>query len=715
MKIFNQKSIVAVCAAFCVLSLAGPIVAFAAGPAPVNLLSAGNFAILSNTGITDTGSHLSAITGNIGSSPITAAAMNDVFCSEITGTIYGVDAAYTGSGVTTCFAGDPGVPAVTPPDANKTLVDNAAGDMLTAYNDAAGRTLPTATELGSGNIGGMTLAPGLYKWSTDVSIPTNVTLSGGANDVWIFQIAGNLNVASAGTLAGGTHVVLAGGALASNVFWQVGGTTGATLGTYSTFNGSILSAKQVIIQTGAVLNGRALAQTQVTLDANTVSAAAPSTVATLNVITLVVNANGGTAVPSSFSINVKNAGVDVAGSPASGASVPGTTYTLSPGAYAVSEPSNTLYTQSFTGACDSNGNVTLSAGDDDTCTIVNTDIPAPVAPSVGSGGGGAIVPLIGILDVPTPLALATGPGPVTYNYTVWNVGGAAPLTGVTVTDDKCSPVKYLSGDTNGNGQLELNESWKYSCTTTIPNTTMDTAVATGHTGNQTAVATAIATVVVGKTSTTVPGLPNAGIAPAPLIDIVKIPSRLTPFPFGGGAVTYSYIVTNPGAVSMSNINVLDDTCGPVSGPSTGDINNNNLLDPGESWLYSCEANISVSTRNIATVTGHANGFTALGYAFATVLVSDPGLPNTGLPTAAPVKALVKNLSQGSSGSDVTTLQQFLISQNVGSAAQALTQVGATGYFGALTKAALAEFQSNAGIVPALGNFGPITRAYLGAH
>jgi hypothetical protein len=245
------------------LGFTGPLAALAAGPAPVNLLSAGNFAILSQTGITDTGSHSSVITGNIGSSPITAAAIG-VFCSEITGTIYGVDAAYVGSGDQTCFAGNP-------PLSNKTLADNAVGNMVTAYNNAAGMTDPTATELGAGNIGGMTLAPGLYKWSTDVSIPTNLTLSGGPNDVWVFQIAGNLNIAAAGSVPAGVKVILTGGAQATNVFWQVGGATGATLGTYSTFNGTILSAKQVIIQTGAVLNGRALAQTQVTLDANTVS------------------------------------------------------------------------------------------------------------------------------------------------------------------------------------------------------------------------------------------------------------------------------------------------------------------------------------------------------------------------------------------------------------------------------------------------------------
>lgn len=280
MKKFNNCSILTVLTLFFAVLLIGPVSVSAAGPTSLNLLSAGNFTILSKTGITNTGSHTTVITGNIGSSPITAAAMSNVFCSEITGTIYGVDAAYVGSGNQTCFAGNP-------PLANKTLVDTAVLDMGTVYAEAAGRTNPTATELGAGNIGGMTLAPGLYKWSTDVTIPTNVTLSGGANDIWIFQIAGNLTIASGGSISSGIKVVLQGGAQAANVFWQVGGVTGATLGTYSTFNGTILSAKQIIIQTGAVLNGRALAQTQVTLDANVISvqtAAAPVTPPTTPVV-----------------------------------------------------------------------------------------------------------------------------------------------------------------------------------------------------------------------------------------------------------------------------------------------------------------------------------------------------------------------------------------------------------------------------------------------
>src|SRR5450830_9605 len=229
--------------------------------APINLLSilTNNFVILTKTGITNTGSHTSAITGNIGASPVTAAAMSNVFCSEITGTIYGVDAAYVGSGAVTCFAGNP-------PAANKTLVDNAALDMGTAYNEAAGRTLPDFTELGAGNISGMTLTPGLYKWSSGLAVNADVTLSGGANDVWIFQIAQDL------TVANGIKINLAPGVQAKNIFWQVGGVTGVAIGTTAHIEGTILAQKAITLATGSVVNGgRLLAQTNVTLDATTVT------------------------------------------------------------------------------------------------------------------------------------------------------------------------------------------------------------------------------------------------------------------------------------------------------------------------------------------------------------------------------------------------------------------------------------------------------------
>jgi len=232
------------------------ITTLALGPQPVDLGTAGNFVILSKTGITDATPASTHITGNIGTSPITGAAIT-LACSEmVTGNIYTVDAAGP-----SCSVIDP------------TGLTTAISDMETAYTDAAGRTTPDFTNLYAGILDGQTLAPGLYKYTTGVIIGStpgaNVTLSGGANDVWIFQISGDL------TLANGSSIKLTGNALAKNVFWQVGGPTGAILGTTSTFEGNILSAKQVTIASGAVLKGRALAQTQVTLNGNTITVPAP--------------------------------------------------------------------------------------------------------------------------------------------------------------------------------------------------------------------------------------------------------------------------------------------------------------------------------------------------------------------------------------------------------------------------------------------------------
>jgi len=110
----------------------------------------------------------------------------------------------------------------------------------------------------------MTLAPGLYKWGTGVTIPTGVTLAGGGNDVWIFQISQNLNVGD------GAIMTLTGGARPENIVWQVAGQV--TLGTTSQSKGVMLCQTMIAMNTGSALNGRALAQTAVTLDATAVTA-----------------------------------------------------------------------------------------------------------------------------------------------------------------------------------------------------------------------------------------------------------------------------------------------------------------------------------------------------------------------------------------------------------------------------------------------------------
>ncbi len=407
MKIFNKKSLAFACVISSAISLGGPIVAFAAGPVTVNLLSAGNYTILAKSGISTTGT--TKIVGDIGVSPAAATFITGFGLSLTVANPYATAPQVTGKVYSPNYA------SPTP-----TNISTAVNDMQTAYTDAAGRTNPTATELGSGNIGGMTLAPGLYKWGTSVTIPSNLILAGGADDVWIFQIAQTLNVSSA------TKVLLSGDAQASNIFWVVGGQT--TIGTTASFVGNILDQTAIVLNTGASLDGRALAQTAVTLDSNSVTASVP---------TLILN--------------------------------------------------------------------------------------------------------------PTPVAVT--PAPV-------------------------------------------------------------------------------------FTTPTVVVSPQAPIVSAPAVSNV-IASNNGPIPFG-----------------------------LISAPA-------------------------------------ASSFVAVPAAAAT--------------TGLQIKSITKNLVQSGAGNDITVLQQFLIAQNKGSAARALGKVGATSHFGVLTRAALAEFQKNVGIVPALGNFGAITRAYISLH
>jgi hypothetical protein len=249
MKISNQVLAIMLGVIFS-FGLSGSLVAFAAGPAEVNLGAAGNFVILAKTGISNTGPSL--VVGDIGVSPAAATYITGFALTLPAASAFSTSALVTGK----VYA--PGYANPTP-----TNLTTAVLDMQTAYTNASGRTNPTATELGAGNIGGMTLAPGLYKWSTGVTIPTDVTLSGSANDVWIFQIAQNLNLSSA------KKIILAGGAKADNIFWVVAGQT--TIGTTAVFNGNILDQTTIVLNTGAKLNGRALAQTAVTLDSNSVS------------------------------------------------------------------------------------------------------------------------------------------------------------------------------------------------------------------------------------------------------------------------------------------------------------------------------------------------------------------------------------------------------------------------------------------------------------
>lgn len=225
------------------------VVVGSTGPAPVNLGSAANYVILAKSAISNVPT--SAITGDLGLSPAAASFITGFALNLPAGGAFSTSSQVTGS----VFASDYAVP--TPSN-----LTTAIGDMQTAYTNAAGRPTPDYTELASGAIGGLTLPPGLYKWSNTVTINSNVTLNGSATDVWIFQISGGITQASA------TSVILTGGALAKNVFWQSFGVV--SIGTTAHMEGQIMAQTSITLATGASANGRLLAQTAVTLAGNTV-------------------------------------------------------------------------------------------------------------------------------------------------------------------------------------------------------------------------------------------------------------------------------------------------------------------------------------------------------------------------------------------------------------------------------------------------------------
>jgi hypothetical protein len=212
------------------------------GPSPVTMGSAANYVILAQSAITDVPS--SVITGDLGLSPATGAGIG-VSCPEVTGMIYTVDAA--GPFCRTTNAG---------------RLTTAISDKGTAYTDAAGRA-PDYTELAAGLLGGLNLGPATYKWSSAVSIAGDLKLTGGPNDVWIFQIAQGLSISS------GIQIILAGGADAKNIYWQV--FSAADMGTTSVFKGTVISQTGISMKTGASIVGKLLAGTGVTLDHNVIT------------------------------------------------------------------------------------------------------------------------------------------------------------------------------------------------------------------------------------------------------------------------------------------------------------------------------------------------------------------------------------------------------------------------------------------------------------
>jgi hypothetical protein len=220
---------------------------------PVRLGTAGDFVILAKSGISTVPP--ATITGNLGVSPAAASYITGFALTANSTNVFSTSPQVTGKVYAANYA--------SPTPSNMTT---AVSDMELAFTDAAGRA-PDVVELGAGNVGGMTLTPGVYKWGTGLLIPTNLTLAGNANAVWIFQVAQDLTLSSAAS------ILLTGGALPKNVFWQVSGSV--KLDTTAHLEGVVLTHTAVTLRTGASIRGRLLAQTAVTLDGSTVVQPAP--------------------------------------------------------------------------------------------------------------------------------------------------------------------------------------------------------------------------------------------------------------------------------------------------------------------------------------------------------------------------------------------------------------------------------------------------------
>lgn len=567
MKNFFKKSILAVFAASLVFagSFTSPIIGVAA--TTPSLGTASSYAVLSSTFTRNVG--LTAITGDLGYTTLSGSGTSTV------------------SGATN-----------TPAPAQSGIDQGAALSALNAQ--ACDFTFGSATDL---SLLPQPLVPGVYCITGATSIGTGgITLRG--SGTYIFRVTGAL------TTVAGSVVTLANSASSCDVFWTPSQAT--TLAANTTFIGTVIDDAGITVGNTSTWSGRALAfGGTVTTDTDTISSAcvtaaaasSGSNVGTINVVKVVINDNGRTKTIADFSLFVN-------GSPVvSGAT---NTFPAPAAAYTVTETADPTYTRTFSGDCDINGQLNLTPGDNKFCIVTNNDIGAPVVPPVP--------PLIEVVKTASPLSLPSGPGPVTYTYTLRNIG-TVPVTNVTMVGDTCSPIVLASGDANNDAKLDLTETWIHTCSTTLSATHTNTVVATGWANGISAVDIASATVLVG-----VPTIP-------PLIHIVKKPSVFT-LPASGGAVTYTYTVTNPGTAALSNVYVTDDKCTGLPGRvlgHPGDLNQNNLLENNEVWIFTCQSVLKSTTTNVGTAQGTANGLTARDFALATVVVASsvPTLPRTG--------------------------------------------------------------------------------------
>lgn len=468
----------------------------------VDLGTADDFAVLADTAISDA-APIGVITGDVGLGPTSGGvSITGLTSGQVSGTIYAMDAAGPDGGA----GNDPA------------RINQAKDDLTAAYNDANGQ-LPT-TLVGDGDLGGgETLTPGVYSEDStpdSLAITGQLTLDGGGdpNAVFIFQSDSTLITAS------NSEIILINGAQSCNVFWQVG--SSATLGTNSVFAGTILALTSITDSGGSTVDGRLLARNGAVSLNNTditVSTCAPALVLQKTV----TNDNSGTALASAWTLTATGTGgspTNLSGTTPVDSDVTFSDATFQADTYTLAESGGPSGYTASTYSCTKNGgsavvsnSITLVDGDSAICTITNDDTGLPVSAATASSDEDSDEDeddvAIKVTKTADPSALYSGPGSVTYTYQVTNEGDV-PLRHVSVKDNKCSPVTFVSGDSNNNSRLGVDEKWIFTCTKTVSQTETNKATARGSASENGEFVhdTDKATVAV-----SVPGFPNAGVSP----------------------------------------------------------------------------------------------------------------------------------------------------------------------------------------------------------
>lgn len=474
----------------------------------------------------------------------------------------------------------------------------AVRDLISVYDDLKSRD----TEISAtGNLGEMTFTPGVYNTSESILISDNVTLDAKNNPdaVFIFKVGFKLSSTA------NSHVLLVNGAKASNVFWVVG--ANVELADNSTFAGTIISLHGIQTNYNTRVDGRLLSFDDTITVRNSVInnpdkdlVKEPEFILTgkINVVARVFNDNGGTLKPTDVKIRLLNQeGKETTVVPTGELDEHGINYVLPIGTYKVVIDGLSNYKTYYSGDGGTEGTVKILAGEEKSVVATIEDQPVnteqPIAKSsLNMSDSINAVANYKVISINKKVAKVEG------IFTVTNTG-KNPLEAVVVSDSKFGRAVYVSGDLNKNGKLDLKEKWLYKLSLKVV-TPVNTTVKASAKADGVVVSHAIANYF------TLDNL-RAGYG----IN-VKTAAHLNPASTASANVDYTYTVKNTGKAAIKKL-ILTDTLKNKIIYVSGDLNHNNIFDPGEIWIFHASSTIKSKTTWAATVKGMSG---------STILVSD---------------------------------------------------------------------------------------------